>query len=127
MSLSSMDSPASTEAQVPTAALVAARAADNKLGVDTKVLAMGELLGITEAFVITEGTNTRQVKTLVDEIEKRVKEVEGRSPLRVEGLSDAYWILMDYGDFIIHVFLEETRSFYDLERLWRDVPTLEWS
>jgi len=127
VSLSSMDSPASTEAQVPAAALVAARAADNKLGVDTKVLAMGELLGITEAFVITEGTNTRQVKTLVDEIEKRVKEVEGRSPLRVEGLSDAYWILMDYGDFLVHVFLDEGRRFYDLEHLWQGAPRVEWA
>jgi ribosome-associated protein len=107
---------------VPTAALVAARAADEKLGEATVILAMGELLGVTDAFVITHGRNSRQVRTLVDEIERRVKEAEGRSPRAVEGLRDLRWVLMDYGDFLVHIFHEETRPYYDLEHLWGDAP-----
>ena len=112
---------------VPSAALEAARAADEKLGEATVVLAMGELLGVTDAFVITHGRNTRQVRTLVDEIERRVKEVSGRAPLAVEGLRDLHWVLMDYGDFLVHVFHEETRPYYDLEHLWGDAPHVVWS
>jgi ribosome-associated protein len=112
---------------VPSAALEAARAADEKLGENTVVLAMGELLGVTDAFVITHGRNTRQVRTLVDEIERRVKEVSGRAPLAVEGLRDLHWVLMDYGDFLVHVFHEETRPYYDLEHLWGDAPHVVWS
>ena len=85
---------------VPVEALEAARAADEKLGQDTVVLAMGDLLGVTDAFVITQGQNSRQVRTLVDEIERRLKETSGRSPRAVEGLRDLTWVLMDYGDFL---------------------------
>jgi ribosome-associated protein len=113
--------------KVPGAALVAARAADEKLGESTVVLAMDELLGVTDAFVITHGRNTRQVRTLVDEIERQVKEVSGRSPLAVEGLRDLHWVLLDYGDFLVHVFHEETRPYYDLEHLWGDAPRIVWS
>jgi len=112
---------------VPSAALEAARVADEKLGEATVVLAMGELLGVTDAFVITHGRNSRQVRTLVDEIERRVKEVSGRAPLAVEGLRDLHWVLMDYGDFLVHVFHEETRPYYDLEHLWGDAPHVVWS
>ena len=112
---------------VPDESIVAARAAEAKSGEDTAVLAMGELLGLTDAFVITSGRNTRQVKTIVDEVERRVGAVEGRKPLRVEGLDDARWVLMDYGDFLVHVFLDEAREFYDLEHLWADAPRVAWS
>ena len=112
---------------VPEAALVAARAADAKLGRDTIVLAMGDFLGVTDAFVITQGRNGRQVRTLVDEIERRVKETSGRSPRAVEGLHDLQWVLMDYGDFLVHIFDEQTRPYYDLEHLWGDAPRVEWS
>jgi ribosome-associated protein len=111
---------------VPSAALEAARAADEKTGVATVVLAMGELLGVTDAFVITNGRNSRQVRTLVEEVERRVKEVSGRSPRAVEGLRDLRWVLMDYGDFLVHVFDEETRPYYDLEHLWGDAPRVAW-
>ena len=94
---------------VPEESKVAARAADSKSGDDTVVLAVGDLLGVTDAFVITSGRNTRQVKTIVDEVERQVKEAFGRGPLRVEGLDDARWVLMDYGDFLVHVFLDEAR------------------
>jgi ribosome-associated protein len=112
---------------VPSAALEAARAADEKTGVGTVVLAMGDLLGVTDAFVITNGRNSRQVRTLVEEVERRVKEVSGRSPRAVEGLRDLRWVLMDYGDFLVHVFDEETRPYYDLEHLWGDAPRVAWS
>jgi len=112
---------------VPDECLVAARAADAKSGVETVILAMGDLLGVTDAFVVTNGRNTRQVKTIVDEVERQVKMVSGRSPVRVEGLADAYWVLMDYGDFLVHVFMDEARSFYDLEHLWTDAPRVPWT
>ncbi|MGH9016829.1 MAG: ribosome silencing factor [Acidimicrobiales bacterium] len=108
-------------------ALEAARAADDKLGVDTVVLAMGAYLGVTDAFVITHGRNARQVRTLVDEVERRVKEATGRSPHAVEGLRDMTWVLMDYGDFLVHIFDEQTRPYYDLEHLWNDAPRVAWS
>ena len=111
---------------VPRSAYVAAAAADGKLGQDTVVLAMGELLGVVDAFVVTSGRNLRQVRTLVEEIEQQVKAGGGPSPLRVEGLRDGTWVLMDYGDFVVHVFLQETRDFYDLEHLWSGAPRVRW-
>jgi ribosome-associated protein len=111
---------------VPEECLVAARAAEAKSGERTAILAMGELLGITDAFVITSGRNTRQVKTIVDEVERQVKASGGRGPTRVEGLDDSRWVLMDYGDFLVHVFLDEARDFYDLEHLWLEAPRLPW-
>jgi ribosome-associated protein len=111
---------------VPAAALAAAVAADDKLGHETVVLAMGELLGVVDAFVVTSGRNVRQVRTLVEEIEKRVKVDEGRSPVAVEGLRDGTWVLIDYGDFVVHVFMEETRDYYDLEHLWSGAPRVDW-
>jgi ribosome-associated protein len=113
-------------ADVPDECLVAARAADSKSGERTTILAMGELLGLTDAFVITSGRNTRQVKTIVDEVERQVKGVGDRRPVRVEGLDDAGWVLMDYGDFLVHVFLDEVRDFYDLEHLWIGARRVEW-
>jgi ribosome-associated protein len=105
----------------------AARAADAKSGEDTVVLSMGELLGVTDAFVITSGRNTRQVRTIVDEVERRVAEAHGLRPVRVEGRGDLSWVLMDYGDFVVHVFLDEARGFYDLEHLWSAAPRVPWS
>lgn len=107
-------------------AKVAARAADDKLGEQTVVLEVGSVLGITDQFVITSGANARQVRSIADEVEAKVKSVGGGAPRRVEGKSDARWLLMDYGDFVVHVFLAEARDYYDLERLWSDVPRLEW-
>lgn len=111
---------------IPPPAFVAANAADEKLGQDTVLLAMGELLGVVDAFVVTSGRNPRQVRTLVEEIEDRVKEGGGPSPASVEGLQDGTWVLMDYGDLVVHVFLQETRDFYDLEHLWSAAPRVRW-
>ena len=81
---------------------------------------------MVDAFVVTSGRNVRQVRTLVEEIERRVKEDGGPAPTSVEGLRDATWVLMDYGDFVVHVFLDETRDFYDLEHLWSGAPRVRW-
>jgi ribosome-associated protein len=112
--------------QIPPAAATAAESADAKLGHETVMLAMTELFGVVDAFVITSASNTRHVKSLVEEIEKGVKEAHGIAPLRIEGLADATWVLMDYGDFIAHVFLQETREYYDLEHLWSGAPRIPW-
>lgn len=107
-------------------AMSAARAADAKGGTDTVVLRVGEVLGITELFVVTGAHNPRLVKAVVDEIEERVAEATDERPIRVEGLDDLRWVLMDYGYWVAHVFLDEARGFYDLERLWADVPRVAW-
>ena len=112
---------------VPEESIVAARAAEAKSGEDTVILAMGELLGVTDAFVITSGRTSRQVKAIVDEVELQVKGSGGQSPLRVEGLTDARWVLMDYGEFLVHIFLDEAREFYDLKHLWLDAPRISWA
>lgn len=106
--------------------VAAAVAADDKQGADTIVLEVGPILAITEAFVITSGTNPRQVRTIADEVEERVKLVGGPAPLRIEGLDDARWVLIDYGDFVVHVFNAEVREYYQLERLWGDADRIEW-
>jgi len=106
--------------------MTAARAASAKKGENTIVLDVGGVLGITDAFVVTSGRNRRQVLTIAEEVEAQVKAVGGPAPLRVEGLTDAQWVLLDYGDFVVHVFLAEVREFYDLERLWGDAPRVNW-
>jgi ribosome-associated protein len=105
---------------------VAAHAAADKKGEDIAVLDVGEIISITEVFVLVSASNTRLVRTIVEEIELALKLADDESPRSVEGLADATWVLMDYGDVIIHVFLSETRAFYDLDRLWADAPVVEW-
>jgi ribosome-associated protein len=104
----------------------AARAADSKTDEETVVLDVGDVLSITGWFVITGGSNTRQVRALASFIEEEVAAAGGPKPIRIEGLDSMQWVLLDYGDFIVHVLLKETRDFYDIERLWRDVPVIEW-
>ena len=115
-----------TREQVRELVVTAAKAASDKKGEDTVVLEVGTVLAITDAFVITSGANTRLVKTIAEEVERKVDEAGGPKPLRVEGLDDARWVLMDYGDFVVHVFLDEVRRYYELERLWSDAPRLDW-
>ena len=105
---------------------IAARAAADKRGEDTLILGVGPILLITDAFVITHGANARQVRTIAEEVEESVKRGGGPGPLRIEGLDDARWVLMDYGAFVVHVFLDEVRRFYDLERLWADAERWAW-
>lgn len=90
------------------------------------MLDVGDVLSIVEHFVITSAPNTRQVRTIAEEVEEKVRLAGEGSPIRTEGLDDLTWVLLDYGDVVVHVFLQETREFYDLERLWGDVPRLSW-
>jgi len=107
-------------------AVIAAQAASAKLGTDTVILDVGDVLSIVDYFVITSAPNTRQVRTIAEDVEERVRSAGGEGPIRVEGLQDSTWVLLDYGDVVVHVFLDTTREFYDLGRLWRDVGRLEW-
>jgi ribosome-associated protein len=91
------------------------------------ILDVGAVLAICDHFVIASGRNTRLVRTITEEVERAVTEAGGPKPLRIEGLDDLRWVLMDYGDFVVHVFLQEAREYYDLERLWSDVPRVAWA
>ncbi len=104
----------------------AARVASDKLGRATMILDVGEVLAVTDLFVITSGSNARHVRTLVEAIEVEVVAVGGPSPRSVEGRDTHQWVLMDYGPFVVHVFDEERRAYYDLERLWSDRPVVAW-
>ena len=108
-------------------ATVAARSADEKQGRNIVVLDVGRILAIAELFVVVDAPNRRLVRTLVDEIEQAVRAATGRSPRRVEGVREQQWVLLDYGDVVVHVFLDEIRQFYEIERLYRDAPTIAWS
>jgi ribosome-associated protein len=116
-----------TERATPDHARIAARAADAKNGQEITVLDVGDILGIVDTFVITSAPNTRLVRTIVDEVQKQLRDVASVKPRAVEGLDDAKWVLLDYGDFVVHVFLTETREFYGLERLWADAARLAWN
>jgi ribosome-associated protein len=107
-------------------ATIAARAADEKQGRGIVVLDVGDILAIAELFVVLDAPNRRLVRTLVDEIEEAVRAGTGRSPRRVEGVKEQQWVLIDYGDVVVHVFLDEIRRFYEIERLYRDAPTVGW-
>ncbi|NIR37077.1 MAG: ribosome silencing factor [Actinobacteria bacterium] len=104
----------------------AALAADDKLATDTIIIDVGEVFAVSDHFVVTSGSNPRQVRAIVDEIEQRVRAAGGPSPVRVEGAEDREWVLMDYGPFVVHVFLQAQRDFYRLEQLWGDRPRVEW-
>jgi ribosome-associated protein len=120
------DSQVGADEETRALAFLAARAADDKQGVDTIVLSVAAVLAITELFVVTSAANRRLVRTIADEVEHQVREQLGRSPVRVEGVAEQQWVLIDYGDVVVHVFADETRRFYNIERLYSDVPTLDW-
>lgn len=108
-------------------ARAAARSADEKNGRNIVVLDVGDVLAITDFFVVVDAPNRRMVRALVDEIEESIRAVSGRSPVRVEGTREQQWVLIDYGDVVIHVFLDEVRRFYEIERLYRDVAHVDWA
>ena len=99
---------------------LALRLASEKKATDLRVLDLREIASFAEFFIIASGANQRQVQAICDEINEQLKKQLSSRPVRVEGYSGAEWILMDYGDFIVHIFNKEARKFYDLERLWRD-------
>jgi ribosome-associated protein len=94
-------------------------ALEGKKAKDLRVINIQDLTTVATYFVICSGTSTTHIKTLADEVEFRLRE-KGVSPLRVEGYNHGRWILIDYGDIVVHVFHEEDREFYNLERLWQD-------
>ena len=103
--------------------LLAANAAAAKKAEDIVILDVGDILAVTERFVICSGTNDRQVRAIVDEVMKQMRAEAGCKPRSIEGLDDGTWVLLDYDDFVVHVFRSETRAFYELERLWSDAPS----
>ncbi|MGI9106637.1 MAG: ribosome silencing factor [Pyrinomonadaceae bacterium] len=102
----------------------ALRAASDKKAVDLVVLDLRTIANFTDYFLIASGTNVRQVQAIADEITERLKR-EGTRAERIEGYRTAEWVLVDYGDFIVHIFEEKARRFYDLERLWREAARVK--
>ena len=105
-------------------AVVAARAAADKKAQEIIALDVSEQLVLTDVFLVVSGANERQVKSIVDAIEEALHK-EGAKAVRKEGMTQARWILMDFGDIVVHVQHEEDREFYALERLWKDCPVVE--
>jgi len=103
-------------------ALVAVDVALAKKGEDIAVLEIGEIISIIDYFVLVSASNTRQVRTIVEEVQHAMREHDGSRAIGIEGLDDATWVLLDFADVVVHVFLEATRSYYDLDRLWADAP-----
>jgi len=104
--------------------LVAVRAAESRKAADIKVLDLNGVTSFTDYFVICTGNNSRQIQAIADEIGLKLKE-RGEHPISVEGYNQAEWILVDYGDFLIHIFSEKARAYYDLERLWRAAKNVQ--
>ena len=111
----------------PTFPVAAARAAFAKGGTDIVVLRVGDVLAITDYFVIASASNPRLVRTIVQEIEDVLARQGGPKPARIEGTAEAEWVLADYGEFVVHVFHTDTRDYYELERLWSDVASIDWA
>jgi len=105
---------------------IAAHAASDKKATDLVVLDLRKAASFTEYFLICTGASTRQVQAISNAVEEALLK-SAKRPLHIEGYSSAEWILLDYGDFIVHVFGPASRRFYDLERLWRDAPRVEVS
>ncbi len=108
-------------------AVLAARTADDKKATDIVILDVGDVLSITGYFVVASASNPRLVRTVAEEIEAAVKDGLERAPVRTEGVREQQWVLIDYGDVVVHVFHDDMREFYDIERLYRDVATVEWA
>jgi ribosome-associated protein len=104
--------------------ILAVHAAEEKKALEIVVLDLREVASFTDYFIITSGTNAKQVQAIADEVVEQLKK-RGRRASRVEGYSTAEWILVDYGDFVVHIFEDKARKFYDLERLWREAARVE--
>jgi ribosome-associated protein len=99
----------------------AVAAAEDRKAIDLKVLHLAKISDFTDYFLISSGSSERQVQAIADAVEGRLREL-GVRPLHVEGFTRGQWVLLDYGAFVVHVFQEEPRRFYSLERLWGDAP-----
>jgi ribosome-associated protein len=105
-------------------AKTAALAAEDKLATTITAIDVSEQLALTDVFLIVSAANDRQVGAIVDEVEDKLRE-SGAKPVRREGEREGRWVLIDYGDIVVHVQHDEERDFYELERLWKDCPELE--
>jgi ribosome-associated protein len=112
------------DATGPGSLQTAARAAADKKAFQIVGLEVGELTSYTDSLLICSGASDRQVAAIAGEVQRQLKDA-GRRPLHVEGESHADWVLLDYGDFVVHVFTEERRTYYGLDNLWGDAPRLE--
>ena len=106
---------------------MAAHAIFAQKGTDIILLDVGGLFVLSDVFVIATGTSRPHVQSLSDRVEEGLKEIAGLRPLRSEGRNEAEWILLDFGDIIVHLFQGGSREFYGLERLWADAERIEWS
>src|SRR5438876_12422899 len=105
--------------------IAAVKAVENKKGEQLTILEMDRTSGaVTDYFVIYTGTNPRQIQAISDEVERQLKQA-GTLPNSIEGYNQAEWVLLDYVDFVVHIFSERARKFYDLERLWKSAKVLE--
>lgn len=104
---------------------LALHCAADKKAINMSALDLREIASFTEFFIIASGTNQRQVQAIADEVEEQLKKQLSTRPVRVEGYNTAEWVLMDYGDFVFHIFEQKAREFYDLERLWRDAKKVD--
>ena len=103
-----------------------AQVIDEKQGTEILVLPVGEVVGITEYFVVATASNPRLVRAINDAVLIAVRELTDRGPLHSEGSREQQWVLIDYGDVIVHIFHEESRRFYEIERLYKDLTPIEW-
>lgn len=103
---------------------IATAAALDKKATDVDVLAVGELTSIADYFILCSASNERQAQAIADNILDRLKEELGVKPLLIEGTTPGRWVLLDFGDFVVHIFTEDMRRFYGLERLWGDAPNV---
>ena len=104
---------------------LAIRSASEKKAFDMIALDLRNIASFSEFFIIASGSNQRQVQAIADGVNEQLKKQFGQRPVRTEGYNAAEWVLLDYGDFIVHIFNKESRDFYDLARLWRDARRVE--
>ncbi len=107
-------------------AKVAADAIFDKKGRDIVLLDVAEAFFLSDVFVIATGSSRTNVQALAESVEERIGEVYGSKPLRVEGKAEGEWVLVDFGDIIVHLFQESAREYYSLERLWGDAGRVKW-
>lgn len=121
-----MTNPAPEQSESLDLACTIARIIDDKKGTDIIVLPVGDVVGITEYFVVASASNVRLVGAVTDAVLGEVRETLGRGPLRSEGTREKQWVLIDYGDVVVHVFVDEARRFYEIERLYKDITPIPW-
>ncbi len=108
-------------------AVFIARVIDEKQGENTIVIPVGPVVGITEYFIVTSASNVRLVRAITDSVLNNVREAVGKGPLRSEGTREQQWVLIDYGDVVVHIFIDEMRRFYEIERLYKDIIPTPWA